>query len=209
MGLDAPVDDRSDDPARERDDASDVLGEHGRHTARYVSLAVGAVLAVFVTFLFTRDSDGGAATSPLLGDLVPATEGADLDGAPYDIDDHRGEWVAVNFFAHWCGPCRQEHPQLLEFAARHADAGDASLVSVAFDDTPDDAREFFDELGGEWPVLVEDTASIGVNYGVTGVPETYLIAPDGTVAALWREPVTAEALDATIAELSAPASEDR
>jgi cytochrome c biogenesis protein CcmG/thiol:disulfide interchange protein DsbE len=191
-GLDIPV----------APGASEVLGVHGRHTARYVSLAVGLVLAIFVGFLFTRQSGEGKPTSPLLGELVPETQGVTLDGSSFDIDDHRGEWVAVNFFAHWCGPCRQEHPELVEFAGRHAPAGDGSVVSVAFDDSPDKAREFFEELGGDWPVMADDTARIGVDYGVTGVPETYLVAPDGTVVAKWAEPVTADALDDAIAELS-------
>src|SRR5690606_12069380 len=98
-------------------------------------------------------------------------------------DDHRGEWVVVNFFASWCGPCRQEHPELVAFSERHAARGDASVVSVAFSDAEDDARAFFEELGGDWPVLIEGTGRIGIDFGVTGVPETYLVAPDGTVVA--------------------------
>lgn len=198
MPLDTPV----------AADTADVLGTHGRHTARFVSLAVGVVLALFVGFLFTREGGEATADSPLLGKLVPATTGVALDGSSFDIDDHRGEWVAVNFFAHWCGPCRQEHPELVEFSERHAAAGDGSIVSVAFDDSPDDARAFFEELGGDWPVLADDTAGIGVDFGVTGVPETYLIAPDGTVVAKWAEPVTADALDEAIAQLTSAAPED-
>jgi cytochrome c biogenesis protein CcmG/thiol:disulfide interchange protein DsbE len=186
------------------------VDERGRYTARWVSIVVGVLLAGFIAFLFTREGGERTNESALLGKLVPPVAGTTLDGGDYDIDDLRGQWVAVNFFAIWCGPCRDEHPQLVEFAERHAGAGDASVVSVAFDDPEEDARRFFAELGGDWPVLVTDTASTGVDFGVTGVPETYLVAPDGTVVAVWREPITADALDQVIDQFSAapaPASE--
>jgi len=169
------------------------------HTARWVSLAVGAVLAVFVVFLFTRDTGERSLQSPLIGQLVPEVTGVTMDGDEFAIDDLRGRWVVVNFFAHWCGPCRVEHPEFVAFAERHAETGDATIVSVAFDDTPEDARAFFEELGGDWPVLAERTSSIGIDFGVTGVPETYLVAPDGTVVAKWISTVDADTLDRTIA----------
>jgi cytochrome c biogenesis protein CcmG/thiol:disulfide interchange protein DsbE len=194
-----------DTPTRpEPDDASvEVLDGRGRHTARWISVVVGLVLAGFVAFLFTVDGGERSNDSPLLGELVPPVTGETLAGETYDIDDHRGQWVAVNFFASWCGPCRQEHPELVAFADEHAAAGDASVVSVAFDDQQADAEAFFEELGGDWPVLVSDTAGIGVDFGVTGVPETYLVAPDGTVVAKWAEPITAAAIDQVIAQYAA------
>ncbi len=171
------------------------------HPTRWVALGVGVVLALLVAVLFTRTPGGESAASPVLGRLVPPVAGPTLSGDPYDIDDHRGEWVVVNFFASWCGPCRQEHPELVDFAA-DADRLDASVVSVAFDDTEADAREFFETLGGSWPVLVEGTAGVGVDFGVTGVPETYLVAPDGTVAARWVSQITATGLSDAIDDLS-------
>jgi cytochrome c biogenesis protein CcmG/thiol:disulfide interchange protein DsbE len=195
------------DTAPQADEATvDELDRRGRHTARWISVIVGVLLAGFIAFLFTRDTGERSNDSPLLGELVPPVTGSTLDGGSFDIDDIRGQWVAVNFFASWCGPCRQEHPELVEFAERHAGPGDASVVSIAFDDREDDARAFFEELGGDWPVLVTDTAGTGVDFGVTGVPETYLVAPNGTVVAKWAEPVTADALDAVIAQLTSGAS---
>jgi cytochrome c biogenesis protein CcmG, thiol:disulfide interchange protein DsbE len=168
------------------------------HTARWVSLGVGLVLAVLVVFLFTREGGERALQSPLIGQLVPPVAGVTMDGDDFDIDELRGQWVVVNFFAHWCAPCRVEHPEFVAFAERHGATGEASIVSVAFDDEPEDARAFFDELGGDWPVLADRTAGIGIDFGVTGVPETYLVAPDGTVVAKWISTVDAATLEATI-----------
>jgi cytochrome c biogenesis protein CcmG/thiol:disulfide interchange protein DsbE len=189
-------------PPTEQEGQDDLGPARGGHTARWVSLAVGAVLLAFVGFLFTRDTGERSTRSELLGRLVPPVAGQTLDGAAYDIDDHRGEWVVVNFFASWCGPCRQEHPELVEFAERHATIGDASVVSVAFSDSEEDARGFFEELGGDWPVLTQDTGGIGIDFGVTGVPETYLVAPDGTVVANWVSEIDAATLDDTIARFT-------
>ena len=109
---------------------------------------------------------------------------------------HRGEWVLVNFFATWCGPCRIEHPELVKFAQQHA--GDpVQVVSVAFSDQPDAIREFFAKQGGSWPVVASNTGGIALDYGVTGVPETYIVAPSGLVIDR-LEGVTADQLNQII-----------
>jgi cytochrome c biogenesis protein CcmG/thiol:disulfide interchange protein DsbE len=172
----------------------------GRRTALYASVAVGVVILVLVGVLATRDTGERAASSPLLGELVPPVAGETMTGESYDIDEQQGQWVVVNFFATWCPPCVREHPELIEFSEEHEAAGDASVVSVVFDDEIADVEAFFEERGGDWPVLATDTGRVAVDFGVTGVPESYLVAPDGTVVAKWASGVRADDLDATIAE---------
>lgn len=161
---------------------------------------MAVLVAALVALLITRQDGDAASTSPLLGQPAPPIAGATMDGGQFDLADHRGDWVAVNFFGSWCPPCRLEHPELVAF-----DEGDsgAMLVGVAFDDTPEAAAEFFDELGGDWPVLVTDTGQWAVGFGVTGAPETYLIDPDGVIQQKWIAPVTAAQLNETIAALDA------
>jgi cytochrome c biogenesis protein CcmG/thiol:disulfide interchange protein DsbE len=183
-------------------DPSELADEAPVGGARF-SLVAAVVLAVVVALLVivlaTRDPSSERATqSPLLGRMVPATAGTTLDGRQVDIDDHRGQWVAVNFFASWCVPCIEEHPELKAFDQAHRAAGDAVLIGVTYDNETDDARAFFEDNGGTWPVIDDPENGIGVAYGVAQVPETFIVAPDGTVVQRFAGAVTADDLDAVI-----------
>ena len=176
-------------------------------TALVAAVVVAVLAALLIAVLATRDPSVVRVTkSPLLGKLAPAIEGPTLDGELFDLADHRGRWVVVNFFATWCIPCLEEHPELAAFDDAHAKVGDASVVSVLFDDEPDDARNVFAERGGDWPVVIDDQGSIGVAYGVARVPESFLVAPDGTVVQRLVGGVTAAQLDRLLAQYEAAAA---
>ena len=110
--------------------------------------------------------------------------------------------MVVNFFATWCPPCVQEHPELVEFAERNGN--DVQLVSVAFDDTEvDKVAQFFADNGGDWPVVTAGAAGASLDYGVKKLPESFVIDPSGTVAAKINGGVTADELDQLIADRTA------
>jgi cytochrome c biogenesis protein CcmG/thiol:disulfide interchange protein DsbE len=91
-----------------------------------------------------------------------------------------------------------EHPELDAFQKEHEKTGDATVVSVIYDDDPDDAAAFFERQGGDWPVVLDDSG-ISAFYGVTKVPETYLVNPDGRVVKKLIGGVTQEGLEAYMA----------
>lgn len=169
--------------------------------ARLVAVTVGVVLVGLILVLFMSDDSTSPTSSALLDKVVPPLEGNTLDDGVVDIDDYRGEWVLLNFFASWCIPCVQEHPELIEFSERHAD-GSASVISVTMGDTEEDARAFFEKRGGDWPVIIDAEFAPAV-FGVLAVPETFLIAPSGVVVAKWVGQITANAIDSEIARLEA------
>jgi cytochrome c biogenesis protein CcmG/thiol:disulfide interchange protein DsbE len=170
-------------------------GRRRRPVARWAALGAGVVVALLVAVLATREpSRFRLADSPLLGREAPAVAGRSLiDGTPFDLRDERGRFVLVNFFATWCIPCREEHPDLVRFAAAHRD--DARVVSVVFSDEPDDVERFFAERGGGWPVVDDGLGRVIADWGVTGVPESYLVGPEGGVRAKIVGGVDAERLD--------------
>jgi cytochrome c biogenesis protein CcmG/thiol:disulfide interchange protein DsbE len=209
--LDPPDSKRPTDVERRHRSASgdDPEVSAGRpRTALVAATVVGLVVALLVVVLATRDPSSERVTrSPLLGHLAPAVDGPTLDGGTFDLQAQRGRWVLVNFFATWCIPCLEEHPELAAFDDAHADAGDATVVSVLFDDDPAKARATFEERGGDWPVVIDDEGAVSVAYGVARVPESFLVAPDGTVVQRLVGGVTAAQLDGLLDQYEAAAQE--
>lgn len=197
--------------------AGDAVGDDARpdgerapgkpRTALVAAAVVGVVAALLVGVLATRQPSVERVTqSPLLGKLAPPVVGKTLAGDTFDLTDQRGRWVVVNFFATWCTPCLAEHPELAAFEADHASAGDASVVSVLFDDKPASARAVFKERGGSWPVVIDPDGAISVSFGVARVPESFLVAPDGTVVQRLVGGVTAAELDRLLDQYEAAAA---
>lgn len=147
--------------------------------ARVVSTAVGAILVGLIVLLALAGDETEDGPTSLLGKRAPAVAGMTLDGEQYNIDDHRGSWVIVNFFATWCPGCVNEHPDLVELEQWGRQRGDLEIVSVVFNDPVEQVQEFFDQRGGEWPVL--NNSDISVDYKVAQIPETFLVSPSGQV----------------------------
>jgi cytochrome c biogenesis protein CcmG/thiol:disulfide interchange protein DsbE len=172
-------------------------------TALTISALIGLVIAALIVLLATRDpATERASQTPLLGKLAPATAGTTIDGSKVSLDDYRGRFVVVNFFGSWCTPCQLEHRELKAFDAEHREKGDAALIAVTFDDKAKDARAFFAERGGSWPVIDDPENSIGVAYGIAQVPESWIIGPDGTVLERFAGEVSQSDLDRAIAHWS-------
>lgn len=170
-----------------------------------IAVLVAVLTVAFVAVLATSDPAQDRSTdSPLVGELAPPLAGemiapGDSVGTAFDLDRLRGQWVVVNFFATWCVPCVVEHPELVEFSQGHAEVGDASVVSVVFDDSAEDVAAFFEENGGDWPVI--DGERVILDWAVAAVPESFLVSPDGIVAAKITGGVTADALDDLIGQV--------
>jgi cytochrome c biogenesis protein CcmG/thiol:disulfide interchange protein DsbE len=183
----------------ELDEAVEVRAPR-RGVAFVAAVVITALLVPFIWVLATRDPATDRSTeSPLVGRAAPPIVTTTLDGEAFDLDALRGQWVVVNFFATWCTPCRVEHPELVAFSGAHEEAGDAAVVSVVFDDEPDDVAAFFAEEGGSWPVV--DGGGVILDWAVAQVPESFIVAPTGLVAAKVTGGVTQAGLDALIADL--------
>jgi cytochrome c biogenesis protein CcmG, thiol:disulfide interchange protein DsbE len=173
--------------------------------APFVAMAVALVCAgLFVVLAGADTGQSETADTPLLNRPAPDAVGKEGDGTTFDLARRKGSWVVLNFFDPECVPCVEEHPELVEFDAseRQLGADGAELATVVFRDDRDGVAEFFAEEGGEWPVVYDDDGSIATAFGVTLVPETWLVDPNGVIR--WRtiSPVTAGQLDAVVDELS-------
>jgi cytochrome c biogenesis protein CcmG/thiol:disulfide interchange protein DsbE len=93
-------------------------------------------------------------------------------------EDLKGRVTVVNVWASWCGPCREEHPFLMELARDPA----IRVVGLNYKDNPENARRFLGALGNPFAAVgVDPNGRTAIDWGVYGVPETFVIGPDGTI----------------------------
>jgi cytochrome c biogenesis protein CcmG, thiol:disulfide interchange protein DsbE len=162
---------------------------------RLIALGIGLVTVLLVGVLATRQTASERSTvSPLIGRVAPEITGDDiLTGKRFQLSSEQGKWTLVNFFATWCPPCLREHPEILAFEAANLNV---NVVSVINEDTTENVRAFFAANGGDWPVL--DNTRAAVDYGITGLPESYLIAPNGQVAVWFKGALSETRLQQTL-----------
>ncbi len=162
-----------------------------------IVVAIVAVVALgFVALLaFSKGGEEADTAGQVVSDAAPPLVGETTSGEAFDLKEYEGDWVVVNFFATWCPPCVAEHPELSAFS--DSNAFDAKVVSVAFDEAAPKVQKFFDEHGGDWPVLAQ-SEEIPLDWAVIGLPETFLVSPDGDVVEKYKGPVTAAGLESDI-----------
>jgi cytochrome c biogenesis protein CcmG/thiol:disulfide interchange protein DsbE len=135
---------------------------------------------------------------------MPAFELIGIDGQRVDSDDLRGRVVIVNFWASWCFECIAEHQVLLDAQERYG--ADLAIVGVLYQDQPQDALAFLARHGdGGWPNLVDAEGRVAIDYGVTGVPESFFIDSSGVVRYKQFGAVTSAVVDAQLPGLVSPA----
>lgn len=136
----------------------------------------------------------------------PALRVATLGQGEYDLADHRGKWVVVNFWATWCAPCLKEMPELSALDAMNEHI---EVIGLAYEDIDVAAmREFLDSHPVVYPIAIVDVYAPPADFATPrGLPMTYLIAPDGKVAERFLGPVTAVDIEQAIAAAGAAADE--
>ncbi len=192
--TDSPVDDENTDA----DEGPPPVVSGLRRTRKVLWIAVAVAVPVFLLVLVLANGEPAATRavkSPLVGKPAPAVEGTTVDGAEASLAGLEGKWVVVNFFATWCVPCRSEHPELVRFSQAHEAAGDAAVLAVVYSDNAQAVREFRDKEGGSWPMLADPKGRIALDFGVAGIPESFLVSPDGVVVAKLLGGVRASDLD--------------
>lgn len=188
--------------------AGEAKAEWGRPRWILGAVVAAVVLALLLLFGYglIRASQSGGIGINAIGEVgrIPPGPAPEIamplyNGGIFRLSDQRGKVVVVNFWASWCIPCRDEAPAL-ERAAR--DYRDRGIVFAGVDiwDSEKDARDFLQRFGVSYP-NGPDRTTAAIEYGLTGVPETYFIALDGTIARHWIGPLDDAQIHALVDEL--------
>jgi cytochrome c biogenesis protein CcmG/thiol:disulfide interchange protein DsbE len=160
--------------------------------------------AALAALLFVRLYAGDASRIPsaLIGQSAPALNLPGLGGAPglADADLRQGHVTLVNIFASWCVPCHDEHEYLMALAADPAlKAKGVVLVGVAQKDSPENIRRFLGAGGDPYAkVGLDGDGRAGIDWGVYGVPETFIVKGDGAIAFKLVGPVDADTIERVV-----------
>lgn len=167
---------------------------------RFAAIGVAVVLAVVGIVLALGMDDGGpTVTGGVVGES-PQFEVETLDGDVLSSENLAGKTVVVNFWNTWCIPCIREAPALAEFYDRHAADDDFVMIGIVRDDGERAVREHVQAEGVAYEVAMDPRSRAALAFGVTGQPETFVIGPDGVVAAERRGEVTVTDLELMLDE---------
>ena len=161
-------------------------------------LAIFVVVLVFLFLGLFRDPR--EVPSPLIGKPAPQFSLAQLrePGRTLTPADMRGKVWLLNVWASWCVSCRVEHPLLVELARTNI----VPVIGLAYKDNPDDGLAWLASNGDPYTLsIVDRDGRVGIDFGVYGVPETFVIDKDGIIRYKQIGPLTAEALKQTILPL--------
>jgi len=144
-------------------------------------IPVGVFIALAVALFVGLGRDPALIFTPMMGHPVPEFSLPPIDNQSNgfsDADLKTGGLSAVNIFASWCAPCRQEHPQLMALA----EVEGLSLYGINYKDDPANARSFLDKLGDPYGAVGADrNGRVSIDWGVYGVPETYFVNGAGEI----------------------------
>jgi cytochrome c biogenesis protein CcmG/thiol:disulfide interchange protein DsbE len=152
-----------------------------------VVLVVGGLVAAELL-----TAGGGSSTRP-----APELPSEVLSGHRVDLASLRGKPALVNFWASWCEPCKEEAPELKRFSDTLGNRG--TLVGVDWGDSAQGANAFIAKSGWRYPILRDPSQKVGTQYGINGLPTTFVLDSEGNIVRKLQGPQTVASLKQALA----------
>ena len=164
-------------------------------------LPLAALVVLAVLFLNRLPHDPHVNPAAMVGQAVPEESLPPLaGGAPIKLRSEARPATLINFFASWCAPCAEEHPALMALQAQGV-----RIVGVAYKDAPDKTQAMLARLGNPFATtLVDRAGNAGVDFGISGVPETFLVGSDGKIIAKHTGPLTPQTAEDLLEQAPKP-----
>ncbi len=172
------------------------------HRPMHVTRSLPVALVLLAACSSGAATTGGPAVKEVSGPM-PELSGPTLQGGTLSPQDYAGRVVVVNFWATWCGPCRQEQPVLTEVQAKQGPEG-AAFVGVNFRDDAAAARAYLDSFDVAYPSLSDDSGQIAYRFGVPYLPSTIIVDAAGEMRSRVVGAIDGPTLERLIAEASTP-----
>jgi DsbE subfamily thiol:disulfide oxidoreductase len=142
-----------------------------------ILLLIFAIGIASIIFLSKGEQQKKKAT---VGLEAPLFELKDLEGRLWRLSDLKGQVVVINFWASWCDTCKEEKPYLIDLLNR-LKSDKLTYISILYNNDPSEALKYMNSQGYKFPVLIDDKG-VAMDYGLTGVPETFIVNKKGILA---------------------------
>jgi cytochrome c biogenesis protein CcmG, thiol:disulfide interchange protein DsbE len=154
-----------------------------------IPIALFVVLAGYFGAALVSGIDPHQLPPMLIDEPAPAFDLAGLDGDGVSRSTLAGQVIVINFFASWCVPCRAEHPLLMRLTEQEH----VPVYGIAYKDKPADTARFIAQLGNPYRAVgVDESGRAGIDFGITGVPETFVIDKTGRIRRHYNVPLSPE-----------------
>lgn len=157
-----------------------------------IILVVG-LIALFALFLKGLEGDPRSLPTVLIGTTAPTFTGPDVEsGNTLSLDQYKGKVVLLNFWASWCYECKVEHNDILRLHQQFKDNPDFVMLGVNYQDELPNAKEYLKTYGSSFQHVRDIKGTMAIDYGVYGVPETFVIDQQGIIRHKWVGPIVGQ-----------------